>query len=604
MAAGANRWITNALTGGAIPALGNPLELLPDSATTQGWLGDAEHALGITPPMPHGEAQRMLYAGAQGIGGVLPATLMGAPEAALPTLAMGATGGMGGEIGHQLAPGTSFDPYLTLGGALLGGAVGGKIVSPMARIGNALMGNLTPEGELYSETGLPMRSAAFTSTIPKTKRMLGQYAPLEETLADLGGAIDAHAADLGASRTLTEAGNTLQQRARDWVQQIMPAKQAAAWAPVDAAIAPNTPVPLAEFRNVLGAQTGKGGAISSLIKALPGGGISEGLQQRLEGLDSLLQDKFGTELTPTVGSYPPSEPAVPLTTPTWRDARDFRTALGEVMGTPGVVNSGAGAKLEALYAGLTKDLQNAADRVGPDARSAFDAANAESTRLHAFNKDIISRIIHNDNPNQAGVEPEKAAAAMLAGGKQGASSLARLRAELPDAANELSAAKLRELGLEADTASGPLAGSPAHPNFSARWASLSPEMREALLPDEGARAGMDRLSAIARNARAVAKLRPSMADRAGEALAGAGLGLTGSLLAGHGNPLMGELGGGIGATAGWLAPTIAGGFRRAIANAPLAARYAATAPIEYPLPYWSLPNAAIVSNSLLSGARK
>lgn len=584
---------------GLIP---NPLSWLPTSEQLENDLLSTEHSLGITPPGPPvGSSQRLLAAAGQGVGGMLPFALGGAPADLLSALSAGAASGVGGQLGHSIAPGTAADPWLTGAGSLLGLPVGTALAGLPARGVNLLLGDRTPMGELFDSTGLPLRSAAYTTGVPATQRKLGQYAPLELTQQDIGNAIDAHASALGGSRTYTEAGTQAQAAARDWLDNQMPAREAALWSGVDRLLPDQTPVPLSNFREVLGKLAGKGGKLNSLVQALPGESMSAGLKAKLDSLDSLLREQFSWVGKPAVSEYPRTPGAMPDVVPNWRDARALRTAIGNVMGAPSVVSSGVAKQLEPLYAGLTQDLQEAASRVSPEARAAFDSANVESTKLHSFTKDVISKLLKHDNPEQAGITPEQAASNILRGGTKGGTMLARLREYLPNAANELSAAEIRNRGLESEPDLGNLPGSPAHKSFSSRWGSLSPEMKQALIPDASARAQMDDLSTLAKNVTNISRARPTLADRLGETVAG-GLGglLTGTLFA-HGNPYAELVGSALGASGGFGVGSLFGSTRSAIANSPLLATLASA---RAPLAARQLLVApALSSNALLNGGQ-
>jgi hypothetical protein len=87
--------------------------------------------------------------------------------------------------------------------------------------------------------------------------------------------------------------------------------------------------------------------------------------------------------------------------------------------------------------------------------------------LYNFAAGPLSKLISTGKAAEETIKPEAAASSLLAGGKKGATDLAALRTEVPEAVDELAAAHLRS----------------AKP-----WTNMSPEAQAALVPEVGARA--------------------------------------------------------------------------------------------------------------------
>ena len=411
---------------------------------------------GFTPGQgPHPELENLQAAGIEGAIGAIPMALAGVPP--LGAGALGAAGGLAAEATNELAPG---HPLLA--------GVAGLAPGLLAAGASGLLG----KSELQS-------------------------------LAE----------GLGTSKTLQEAGEKLQPAAQEWFDKILPAKEAAVWQPLDAAMhseaLPKGPItPLTNFRSALQAITSQAGELS---------GVAAKLQPKLAaGLLEELDKVSGTGIGPSR--------ALASGAPTyWDNVRQIRTMLGKAMTDPSseLSKSLGQQNLEHLYAGITQDLGEtaAANGAGP----AFTAANAESSRLRGIGEESIAPLV------APKVTPGAATTAALRNASKDGARLADLRAELPDAVNELASAHLLQ------TPRG--------------WARLSPEAQAALVPDPTVRARIG--SAVAR-----ALGQPSEITKLGREMVGGSvgemLGVLGSHLTGAGE----LVGGATGGLAGMVAPPV------------------------------------------------
>ena len=549
----------------------NPLAMpgpnLPAAARSAGLIDNPALA-------PQSAIERFAQAGATGIGAAGPMLALGGPI--VPTLMAGAGGGYGAEAGRELFPGSTAAPMV---GSLLGGLPLGNVGSAAEQGINSLLHNYNPSGVLFDEAGLPMRSAALTSASPATRATLGPYAPVAATQQDIGNAVEQQAAKLGTSRTLQQAGSALQDSARTWITNILPAKENAAWAPVDAVIPPATSTPLNNFMSILQQQTSKGGQLNAALAPL-----ESHLPKTM--LDAL-QNK-----TPIGLGVPP----------TWEEARALRSAVGDALRDPSIAKGAAEQNLRQMYAGITTDLRGVAqgiDATNPQAgaTAAFDAANLESTRLHGFAENVLGKVIQSKNPQQVGITPENAANAMLAPAKKGGTMLGQLRNELPDAADELAAAHIRMKGLSDPTdPASPVSGA-----FSSQWGAMSPEAKLALVPDPSMRQILDANAGVAGALKGLGNGTPPGGMHS---LVGGGAGAAVALLGDY--ALHRAIGTEPGSASEWAAG--AGGellgmaiprgqamARRAAANSPLIARYAAGAAPSFPLGRAQLPAASLAN---------
>jgi hypothetical protein len=87
----------------------------------------------------------------------------------------------------------------------------------------------------------------------------------------------------------------------------------------------------------------------------------------------------------------------------------------------------------------------------PSAVNAFNNANRVSTEGHAFIEGPLSKIIRSNNPAQETIAPEKATISVL---NSGDTTLEAIRREMPKAADELGAYKLRDMALATPGAAG------------------------------------------------------------------------------------------------------------------------------------------------------
>jgi hypothetical protein len=126
----------------------------------------------------------------------------------------------------------------------------------------------------------------------------------------------------------------------------------------------------------------------------------------------------------------------------WQQAQQLRSAIGNIMGVPEVVQSVGKDQLKAAYGGISQDMKTSAAANGAD--TLFANANSVSTSGHAFIDNTLSKVIRSNNPSQETIRPEQAADGILRGGD---TTLQAIRREMPKAADELASYKLRDMAL-------------------------------------------------------------------------------------------------------------------------------------------------------------
>jgi hypothetical protein len=305
-----------------------------------------------------------------------------------------------------------------------------------------------------------------------------RIAPIEQkAVAQFGGAVEQTAASLGGSRDAQAAGTVLQSEARNWRDTVFPARQAAAWAPVDQAMV-NATVDPSNYRAALS-------GLSSKLAALP------------ETQKAMIPARVTTMLD-AINADVPAGSTMP-----WQQAQQLRSAIGEIMGVPDIAQSVGDKQLGAMYGGISQDMKVSAKANG--AGDAFDNANAVSTAGHAFIDNTLSKIIRSNNPAQETVLPEKATDAILGGGD---TTLQGLRSEMPNAANELAAYKLRDMALATPGAAGRTGGETSVGTFLTdlnRMRQSAPNGTKALFSDPAISQRIDALATAADSMKETAK---------------------------------------------------------------------------------------------------
>lgn len=355
------------------------------------------------------------------LGAAGTAAAMG-PSGAAPWLAGG-----GASLAAQAA-GSQVADWAKPAVELAAGALGAKIATGAANVGTRVVaGGKTPLAESFERLGIdkPLVGDVSGSPTLQTLQAYGSKAPgavgrvvpaAQRTVGQFESAVEDTASRLGQSQTAQAAGDVLQTEARNWKDVVFPAREQAAWAPVDRAMATATVDP-ANYRQALSSLTAK-------LSALP-----ETQKQLLPPKTQALLDAINVDV-------PAGQ------TMTWQQAQNLRTAIGKVMGVPEIVQSVGKDQLKAAYGGISEDMRTSA--AANNALPAFNAANKVSTDGHAFIDGTLSKIVKANNPAQESITPETAAKTMIGSGD---TTLQALRAEMPMAADELAAWKLRDMRL-------------------------------------------------------------------------------------------------------------------------------------------------------------
>lgn len=460
----ANRSLPNAITRPIGSAPGTPPDrLLPTGPEIMDFL----HSVGLPQaPAALGPLERYASAGAMGLGSALP-LVAGGPIALAGELGAGVAGGLGAEAGSEVSGG---NPLVTLAGGLLGGYGAGKLAQGVeglvARQGAksaaaaAAEAKATAEAAKQQHTELKNQqedlnishkeaniagAQRYADAVTQAKEQASSN--ISAATAPAEALTESVAKGLGSATTLQQAGTALQASARNWLANKMPKALDEIWKPLDSGL------------------SGEEGDISNFERALEEINSSSGA---LEPLAKVLKPSAPARLADalkavTAGQVEGTAPAI-----SWTDMRKLRSTIGNAMSNPATIRDVGQQNLAALYGAITADMRGVAAQAGPDTAKAFDAANAQSTKLYDFAQGPLAKVIGGKAPSADDPLPEDAARKLLAGGKAGGTDLAALSAAMPDATKQLAAAGLR-LG---------------------HWQGLSPEAQAALLPDASARSAL------------------------------------------------------------------------------------------------------------------
>lgn len=365
------------------------------------------------------------------------------PYGATPVLT-----GLGASLGGQTAA-SAVPEWAQPAAELLGNVAGAKVASGAANIGarvaGAVTGATTPLGEAYDRLGIDrtLMGDVSDSQFAKQVQSYASQSPggagaiqpkMQKAVDQFSNAVEDTANRLGQSSTAQAAGDVLQSEARNWKDTVFPAQEQAAWAPVDRAMATATVDPT-NYRSALSALTAK-------LSALP-----ETQKQLLPPKTQALLDAINVDV-------PPGQ------TMTWQQAQNLRSAIGNVMGVPEIVQSVGKDQLKAAYGGISQDMK--ASAAANNALPLFDAANKVSTDGHAFIDNTLSKIVKANNPAQETITPEQAAKTVIGSGD---TTLQAIRAEMPRAADELAAWKLRDMRLATPGQAGATGAEPSVGSF-------------------------------------------------------------------------------------------------------------------------------------------
>lgn len=244
--------------------------------------------------------------------------------------------------------------------------------------------------------------------------------------------------------------------------------------------------------------------------------------------------------------------------------RKIRTSVGEQMNDFSMTKDTSAAQLDALYAALSRDMEDVARAAGPGAERAARRAN-NYYRLSTERFKHLERVVDKAGGGEAVYN------AVMAGSKDGGTRLREVMQSLPKGGQEaLTAAVIKRMGMPTAGQAGlDRAEQFSAASFLTNWNNVSSEARRALFDRHGPEfsRNMDQIARVAANLKDGAKV---FANPSGTANRAAALTYGGALVASMFDPTM--------ATTGTLLTTGAGANGAArVLTSPRAVRWLARA---------------------------
>lgn len=414
--------------GTGLPPGGEPVRGLGDPLLSSSNLVAGGRAAGIVDRpdlIPRTTGERYLTAGAEAAGGTLPYLPVSGPStlaSGLRAISQGAGAGLAGQAGQDIG-----GPIGAVVGTGAGLVAGGRAFDAGNRVLGlgATPGQTTPTIDAYRRLQIDPVLAGDVSGQSFWQRLqsVASKAPGgahrvqaagERAVGQWGDALENTAQNLGNARTAQQAGEQLQMEAGAWLNRFR-ADSRAAWNEVDMHIPGRTPVALTDTLQTLG-------QIRTSMPSLPETARSVESPFMSNLYESLQRDLAGG-------------------TTSWNDLRALRTRIGERLADPQLIADTGRADLQRLYAALSRDMETAVAPRGQGAVDAFNSASALTRNGHTFVDNVLSRI------TGPGISPERAAESIVNSGGQGSTILEAVRREMPRAADELAAFKLRDMAL-------------------------------------------------------------------------------------------------------------------------------------------------------------
>lgn len=431
--------------------------------------------------VPQDTFEKYLDKGMQGVGGNLPlAAISGGVAPAMRMASQGLFSGLGDQLASQFMPDSKTAQLL----ASVGGSMAGGGVSNLAeKTANAITNDTSPVIKAYQEAGVTPRMVGDVSGSPtmKTLQNIGGNQGAQQTLDEFGQSVDGLANSMGTSHTLQEAGQIVQDHAKDWLANFKDQSSQMHNAVADA-IGNDTQVPIGNLQSTIARIKGAGSNNDALKSFL-----SSGLSDDVDNIVSKANKGI-----PQSEAFPNAQNTPTLS---FSDVKQLRSRVGEYLENPSLMADAAGSQAKQVYAALSKDMTNAAFMSpNPKALPMLQQANAYTAQGHNFIDNVLSPILSKD--------PSAAASQLLSSGTKGGETLQALRQNMPDATNELAAVSLRR------ASAGQSSGAAGNAVSPSRWLSnydptrrLSPEGFQALYPDAATQSKMSALDTVAQNMR-------------------------------------------------------------------------------------------------------
>jgi len=503
------------------PKLGTGKQILPSEALDQ-----LKDTLGLAKPQTSLEKFSS--------GAIEGATMM-APQVATGTLLAGA-GGTAARVGQTLleSPIQQTAAYGLSSGLSKATEDQGPLASTLAGVAGAiapstpalvkaggqviLRGGVNPQEianniKLFRDSGIePTIGQATGSRTAQAAEMLLSKTPGGAGVVEakramqqegIGKRVDDMATLLGGESDIVTAGQQIKKGVKEDFIPKQRAVQNELYNRVNDYIKPDTEIPLKNTWNTLT-------AINEQILSAPN--LSKRLNNPfLEGLESdLRKDAYGGQLP-------------------YKALRALRTKIGDQLGTVEINPDVPRAQLKKLYAALSDDLRVAVDDAGPEARVAYEKANAFTKNLHE-KMDVLQTVIDRQSPEQI-------FQAATSGTREGYTRIRTVMNALPeDGKRALASAFVRRLGRAVPSQQNAAGDLFSTQTFIKNYSMLKPQARDALFGKMGTffRSDLDKIAATAEKINAGSKVFENKSGTAQQAILYTTVGgVLGALLAGN-----------------------------------------------------------------------
>jgi hypothetical protein len=399
----------------------------PKAVKALGGLLKAEPAMQMAQSATGGMAQQAAEeAGAGGVG----QTIAGAGGAIAPSLPGIARAGVTSAARGFASPETVLENIQAMRGAgteaTLGQATGAK---PIQYLESAL--GITP-----GASGYMARKGA-------------------EQQAQIGSKIEQIAQELAPGATELSAGSKIRQGIKDVFLPQARKYQNTLYAEVEKYIPKNTEVDISNTKNLL----------NEITAPLPG--------MKATSESSLLKNQVIDQLTSGLNIDTALGGGLPLS-----GVRELRSRIGEKLGQFQMDSNFPRAELLRLYGALTEDIAKVVGSAGPEAKLAFNEANAYTKRLHD-KIDLLQPIIDK-------ATPERIFNAAMGGQKADTTILGTVMDALPqDAKREFVSAFLNKMGRAVSSTQDVAGNVFSTETFLTNWDKLRGSPKEILFGNFG-----------------------------------------------------------------------------------------------------------------------
>lgn len=466
------------------------------------------------------------------------ASAMSGIGSALPFGAGAIASGAGSGLGQQAGEDMGLGPWGQFFTSMAGGLGAGGLTGVTQRLFNRSQGNLSSIAQAYKDIGMtPTLGGNATDSSPlKFMQNVAQNSvggsgiikdASEQEMQNFGNATNNFASQFGKSKTMQDAGTSLQQGGKQWLANFKNSS-GKAWDAVDNAVGSNTPAALTNTESTLSSIKNQAPQNPQLQKFL-----GSKLAGDIDGIITEAKGNYKPASFNSQGLIVPSSGNV-ASPVTWSNLKSMRSRIGEYLSNPDLISDAGTAQAKQLYGALSQDMKNTALTSGnPQALPLLESANTLTKNGHDFIENTLSGI------TEKGVQPEDAAKFALSGNKIGGSNLAALRQEMPDATDELAAYKIRDAA-QATAVKQNAAGNAISPSrFLAELGDggkMSPEALSALIPEPADKSVLDSMNKVAGGLKKTESVAYSNKEPEGllksMAIGAGGLGTAGHAMAG------------------------------------------------------------------------